>query len=170
MQLTHNFATDSSKMAENNQHKHRIMLLNGPNLNMLGQREPEIYGSATLAHIESELRHKAEALGVTLDCRQSNAEYELIDWVQEAASSKVDFIIINPAAYTHTSIALRDAFAAVAIPFIEVHLSNIHAREAFRRHSYLAELAVGVICGCGAQGYELALQAAVSNLQQRDNI
>lgn len=156
-------------MAENNQHNYRILLLNGPNLNMLGQREPEIYGSATLAHIESELRHKAESLGITLDCRQSNAEYELIDWVQEAASSKVDFIIINPAAYTHTSIALRDALAAVAIPFIEVHLSNIHAREAFRRHSYLAELAVGVICGCGAKGYELALQAAVSKLQQRDN-
>lgn len=156
-------------MTENNHQNYRILLLNGPNLNMLGQREPEIYGSATLAHIESVLRHKAEGLGVTLDCRQSNAEYELIDWVQEAASSKVDFIIINPAAYTHTSIALRDAFAAVAIPFIEVHLSNIHAREAFRRHSYLAELAVGVICGCGAKGYELALQAAVSNLQQRDN-
>lgn len=156
-------------MAENNRHNYRILLLNGPNLNMLGQREPEIYGSATLAHIESELRHKAESLGITLDCRQSNAEYELIDWVQEAASSKVDFIIINPAAYTHTSIALRDALAAVAIPFIEVHLSNIHAREAFRRHSYLAELAVGVICGCGAKGYELALQAAVSKLQQRDN-
>ncbi|RUO63500.1 type II 3-dehydroquinate dehydratase [Pseudidiomarina insulisalsae] len=156
-------------MAENNQHNYRILLLNGPNLNMLGQREPEIYGSATLAHIESELRHHAESVGVTLDCRQSNAEYELIDWVQEAASSKVDYIIINPAAYTHTSIALRDALAGVAIPFIEVHLSNIHGREPFRRHSYLAELAAAVICGCGAQGYELALRAAVAKLKQRDN-
>lgn len=154
-------------MTENTQQKFRILLLNGPNLNLLGQREPEIYGSQTLAHIESELRHKAEALNVTLDCRQSNAEHELIDWVQEAASSKVDFVIINPAAYTHTSIALRDAFASVGVPFIEVHLSNIHARERFRRHSYLADLAVGVICGLGAQGYELALQAAVSQLRQR---
>ena len=169
MQQTDNFATDRSIMTENTQQKFRILLLNGPNLNLLGQREPEIYGSQTLAHIESELRRKAEALGVTLDCRQSNAEYELIDWVQEAATSKVDYVIINPAAYTHTSVALRDALAGVGVPFIEVHLSNIHARESFRRHSYLADLAVGVICGLGAHGYELALQAAVSQLRQRHN-
>lgn len=156
-------------MTENHQQNYRILLLNGPNLNLLGQREPDIYGSATLAHIESELRHKAEALGVTLDCRQSNAEHELINWIHEAATSNVDFILINPAAYTHTSIALRDALAGTKLPFIEVHLSNIHARESFRRHSYLAELAVGVICGLGAQGYELALQAAVAQLQQRAN-
>ncbi|MDN7128194.1 type II 3-dehydroquinate dehydratase [Pseudidiomarina sp. 1APR75-33.1] len=156
-------------MAENTKDTYRILLLNGPNLNLLGQREPELYGSETLSHIEGRLRHHAEAVGVTLDCRQSNAEHELLEWIHEAAGSKVDFIIINPAAFTHTSIALRDALAGVNLPFIEVHLSNIHARETFRRHSYLAELAVGVICGFGAQGYELALQAAVSNLQQRQS-
>ncbi|CAB0151787.1 3-dehydroquinate dehydratase [Pseudidiomarina piscicola] len=156
-------------MTENTSKKHRILLLNGPNLNLLGQREPDIYGAETLSHIESRLRHRAEAVHVTLDCRQSNAEHELLEWVHEAAHSKVDFIIINPAAYTHTSIALRDALAGVNLPFIEVHLSNIHAREAFRRHSYLAELAVGVICGFGAHGYELALDAAVEHLQQRQS-
>lgn len=144
--------------------KHRILLLNGPNLNLLGTREPEVYGSATLATIEAKLSQQAQAFGLELDCRQSNAEHQLIDWVHEAQRQAVDFIIINPAAFTHTSIALRDALAGVAIPFIEVHLSNIHAREAFRRHSYLADIAVGVICGLGAQGYELALTAAQQQL------
>lgn len=140
--------------------KHRILLLNGPNLNLLGTREPEVYGSATLATIEAKLSQQAQAFGLELDCRQSNAEHQLIDWVHEAQQQAIDFIIINPGAFTHTSIALRDALAGVAIQFIEVHLSNIHAREAFRRHSYLADIAVGVICGLGAQGYELALAAA----------
>lgn len=144
--------------------KHRILLLNGPNLNLLGTREPEVYGSATLASIEAKLQQQAQQLGLELNCRQSNAEHQLIDWVHEAQQQGVDFIIINPGAYTHTSIALRDALAGVAIPFIEVHLSNIHAREAFRRHSYLADIAVGVICGLGAQGYELALTAAQQQL------
>ncbi|WP_417657680.1 type II 3-dehydroquinate dehydratase [Pseudidiomarina aestuarii] len=144
--------------------KHRILLLNGPNLNLLGTREPEVYGSATLASIEAKLQQQAQQLGLELNCRQSNAEHQLIDWVHEAQQQGVDFIIINPGAYTHTSIALRDALAGVAIPFIEVHLSNIHAREAFRRHSYLADIAVGVICGLGAQGYELALSAAQQQL------
>lgn len=144
--------------------KHRILLLNGPNLNLLGTREPEVYGSATLASIEAKLQQQAQQLGLELNCRQSNAEHQLIDWVHEAQQQGVDFIIINPGAYTHTSIALRDALAGVAIPFIEVHLSNIHAREAFRRHSYLADIAVGVICGLGAQGYEMALTAAQQQL------
>ncbi|RUO39612.1 type II 3-dehydroquinate dehydratase [Pseudidiomarina aestuarii] len=144
--------------------KHRILLLNGPNLNLLGTREPEVYGSATLATIEAKLQQQAQQFGFELNCRQSNAEHQLIDWVHEAQQQGVDFIVINPGAYTHTSIALRDALAGVAIPFIEVHLSNIHAREAFRRHSYLADIAVGVICGLGAQGYELALTAAQQQL------
>ncbi|HET8817011.1 MAG TPA: type II 3-dehydroquinate dehydratase [Pseudidiomarina sp.] len=144
--------------------KHRILLLNGPNLNLLGTREPEVYGSATLASIEAKLQQQAQQMGLELSCRQSNAEHQLIEWVHEAKQQGVDFIVINPGAYTHTSIALRDALAGVAIPFIEVHLSNIHAREAFRRHSYLADIAVGVICGLGAQGYELALTAAQQQL------
>lgn len=144
--------------------KHRILLLNGPNLNLLGTREPEVYGSATLATIEAKLQQQAQQFGFELNCRQSNAEHQLIDWVHEAQQQGVDFIVINPGAYTHTSIALRDALAGVAIPFIEVHLSNIHAREAFRRHSYLSDIAVGVICGLGAQGYELALTAAQQQL------
>lgn len=142
----------------------KILLLNGPNLNLLGQREPEIYGSTTLADIEHQLTEQAKTSQVTLSCYQTNAEHELIQAVQQAAQDGTDFIIINPAAYTHTSIALRDALAGVAIPFIEIHLSNIHAREEFRQHSYLSDIAVGVICGLGAQGYELALQAAVSHL------
>ncbi|MCL4409782.1 type II 3-dehydroquinate dehydratase [Aliidiomarina haloalkalitolerans] len=146
--------------------KHQILVINGPNLNLLGTREPEIYGALTLADIEENLQFQAEQLGCTVSTVQSNAEHELIEYVQQARG-QVDFIILNPAAYTHTSVALRDALAAVAIPFIEVHLSNVHAREAFRRHSYFSDLAQAVICGCGAQGYEFALHAAQSYLNKQ---
>lgn len=141
----------------------KILVLNGPNLNLLGSREPEIYGAQTLEHITQRLTELAHDAGVALECVQSNAEHVLVDRIQ-AARADVDFIIINPAAFTHTSVALRDALAAVAIPFIELHLSNVHAREAFRRHSYLSDIALGVISGLGAQGYELALQAALHHL------
>ncbi|MDX1525917.1 MAG: type II 3-dehydroquinate dehydratase [Pseudidiomarina maritima] len=152
-------------MTTKNARTSRLLLLNGPNLNLLGTREPDIYGSQTLNDIEHQLRQQAEQLNLVLDCRQSNAEHQLLEWIHEARTTHVDFILINPGAFTHTSIALRDALAGVAIPFIEVHLSNIHAREAFRKHSYLSDLAVGVICGLGAQGYNLALQAAQQHLQ-----
>ncbi len=140
-----------------------ILVLNGPNLNLLGTREPEHYGADTLADIEDRLRTMATAAGHQLDFFQSNAEHALVDKLHENRHD-TDFILINPAAFTHTSVALRDALAAVAIPFIEVHISNIHAREAFRAHSYLSDIARGVICGLGAQGYELALQAAIRQL------
>jgi len=142
----------------------RILLLNGPNLNLLGSREPAIYGSATLSSIEKKLKEAARARGHELIAFQSNAEHELIDRVQGAKTDLVDLVIINPGAYSHTSIALRDAFLAVAMPFIEVHLTNIHAREEFRHHSYLSGIAVGSIVGLGAQGYELALEAACARL------
>ena len=138
----------------------RILLLNGPNLNLLGSREPEIYGSDTLTSIENKLKQVSRARGHELIAAQSNAEHELIGRIQGAKREGVAFVIINPGAYTHTSIALRDAFLAVALPFIEVHLTNIHAREEFRHHSYLSGIAVGCIVGFGAQGYELALDAA----------
>jgi len=137
-----------------------LLLLNGPNLNLLGTREPDHYGRTTLADIERDLGERAERHGIVLACLQSNAEHVLVDRVQAAGVQKVDFIIINPAAFTHTSVALRDALVATAIPFIEVHLSNIHAREPFRRHSYFSDVAVGVICGLGAVGYRLAYEAA----------
>lgn len=140
-----------------------ILLLNGPNLNMLGKREPEIYGSQTLNDIVSELTQLANDAGVSLSHLQSNAEHLLIDKIHSAMGN-VDFIIINPGAFTHTSVAIRDALLSVSIPFIEVHLSNVHAREPFRKHSYLSDVAQGVICGLGAQGYEFALQAAVKQL------
>lgn len=143
----------------------RILVLHGPNLNLLGSREPDIYGCSTLADIHQAMTDRARAAGVLLETFQSNSEGELIDRVQSAASEGVGFIIINPAAYTHTSVALRDALAAVAIPFIEVHLSNIHAREEFRGHSYFSDIAAGVISGLGSQGYELALTAALSRLR-----
>lgn len=143
----------------------RILVLHGPNLNLLGSREPEVYGRDTLAAIDDRLRAKAAAAGVELDCFQSNAESQLIDRVHRAQIEKADFIIVNPAAFTHTSIALRDAFAAVRVPFIEVHLSNVLAREPFRRRSYLSDLAVGVIGGLGAFGYELALDYALRQLK-----
>lgn len=143
----------------------RILVLHGPNLNLLGTREPGIYGLATLAEIHHAMEAQGRAAGVQVESYQSNSEGELIDRIQSAASEGIDFIIINPAAYTHTSIALRDALAAVAIPFIEVHLSNIHARESFRQHSYFSDIAVGVICGIGSQGYELALAAALARIR-----
>jgi 3-dehydroquinate dehydratase-2 len=142
-----------------------ILVLNGPNLNLLGTREPEHYGSATLAQIEQRLAAQAQAAGHRLSLYQSNAEHELVNRVQEAMREGCAFILINPAAFTHTSVALRDALAAARIPFIEVHLSNVHAREPFRRQSYFSDLAVGVIAGLGAQGYELALAAAIERLK-----
>ncbi len=145
--------------------KLRILVLNGPNLNLLGLREPTHYGSQTLTDIVENLSAQAQQAGVELEHLQSNREYELIEAVH-AAHGKVDFIIINPAAFTHTSVALRDALLGVSIPFIEVHLSNVHAREPFRHHSYLSDKAVGVICGLGAKGYEFALTAAIHKLTQ----
>lgn len=142
----------------------RILLINGPNLNLLGLREPGHYGQSTLAEIVTNLTAKATELSVTLEHIQSNAEHELIDAIHNARGN-VDFIIINPAAFTHTSVAIRDALLGVSIPFIEVHLSNVHAREPFRHHSYLSDVAVGVICGLGPDGYEFALRAAVRRLQ-----
>ena len=141
----------------------KLLLLNGPNLNLLGTREPEVYGTETLDDIITKLNTTAQSLGHTLESFQSNAEHSLVDKIQTAMTNKTDFIIINPAAFTHTSVAIRDALAAVDIPFIEVHLSNIHSREPFRHHSYLSDLAFGVICGLGSQGYELALQAAIKH-------
>lgn len=141
-----------------------LLVLHGPNLNLLGCREPEIYGSATLEDINTALRQRAEAAGLAFEALQSNAEHILIERVQAALDDRTAFIIINPAAFTHTSIALRDALAAVGKPFIEVHLSNVHAREPFRRHSYLADLAQGVICGLGAYGYQAAADFAIEYL------
>lgn len=138
-----------------------LLLINGPNLNLLGTREPERYGRVTLAELEQQAGRHAVSLGQTLVCFQSNAEHALIDRVHAAKSEQVAFIVINPGAYTHTSIALRDALLGVAIPFIEVHLSNVHAREAFRQQSYFSDCAVGVISGLGGQGYEFAISAAV---------
>jgi 3-dehydroquinate dehydratase-2 len=143
-----------------------ILVLHGPNLNLLGTREPDIYGSDTLADINQRLEQMARDQGHHLLTMQSNAEYELVERVQDAGQEGINFILVNPAAFTHTSVALRDALAAVAIPFIEIHLSNTHAREAFRQQSYFSDLAVGVICGLGAQGYELGLQAALRALDR----
>lgn len=143
-----------------------ILVLHGPNLNLLGTREPTHYGRDTLDDINRRLSLQASAGGHQLLTLQSNAEYELINRIHAARQESVDFIIINPAAFTHTSVALRDAILGVGIPFIEVHLSNVHAREPFRHHSYFSDIAVGVICGLGAQGYELALQAAVAYLEK----
>ena len=143
-----------------------ILVLHGPNLNLLGQREPGIYGATTLADINRQLSDMASQAGHHLQYLQSNAEYELIDRIHDASKEGVDFIIINPAAFTHTSVALRDALLGVAIPFIEVHLSNVHKREAFRQHSYFSDVAQGVICGFGATSYTLALQAAFKLLDK----
>lgn len=143
-----------------------IFVINGPNLNLLGTREPEHYGNDTLESINSRLNEIAAENGLTLESVQSNAEVALIEHVHKAAQDKVRFILINPAAFTHTSVALRDALSGVEIPFIEIHLSNVHAREAFREHSYFSDIAVGVISGLGALGYELALHAAIQQLNK----
>ncbi|MFN5541260.1 MAG: type II 3-dehydroquinate dehydratase [Betaproteobacteria bacterium] len=143
---------------------HRILVVHGPNLNLLGSREPEVYGRDTLIDIDNRLKRQAAVANVTLETFQSNAEGALIDRIHGAKVDGVRFIVINPGAFTHTSIALRDALLAVEIPFIEVHLSNVHAREPFRKHSYLSDKAVGVICGLGAKGYEFAVEAAISTL------
>lgn len=142
---------------------HKILLVNGPNLNLLGRREPSVYGHQTLADIVAELNQQAQQAEVELEHIQSNAEFELINAIH---ATDAQMIIINPAAFTHTSVALRDALLGVAIPFFEVHLSNVHAREAFRQHSYFSDKAIGVICGFGSQGYEFALAAAIKRLNQ----
>ena len=142
----------------------RVLVLHGPNLNLLGTREPEHYGSTTLADINRSLAQRAETAGVELEAFQSNHEGALIERVHAAREQGIGFIIINPAGYTHTSVALRDALAGVDIPFVEVHLSNVHAREPFRHHSYFSDLAVGVICGLGSDGYRLALEFVLQRL------
>ncbi len=142
----------------------KLLVLHGPNLNLLGEREPAIYGRTTLAEIDADLRARTEAVGHELECLQSNAEHELVDRVQAARADGTALILLNPAAFTHTSVALRDALAAVAIPFYEIHLSNPHAREPFRRHSYFSDLAVGVVAGFGTDSYRYALDAALSRL------
>lgn len=145
-----------------------VLVLHGPNLNLLGLREPEHYGKATLESINQALSARAAQAGVALEAFQSNSEAELVGKVQSLAVNKADFILINPAAFTHTSVALRDALSAVKIPFIEVHLSNVHARESFRHHSYFSDIAVGVICGLGAQGYSLALEYALNAISSTE--
>ncbi|RME35353.1 MAG: type II 3-dehydroquinate dehydratase [Gammaproteobacteria bacterium] len=147
---------------------HQILVLNGPNLNLLGTREPEHYGHETLEAIQARLTRLGMELGVEVLHFQSNAEHELIERIHAAREAGVHFILINPAAFTHTSVALRDALAGVGIPFIEIHLSNVHAREPFRRHSYLSDIAAGVITGLGPIGYELALRAAVAQLESME--
>jgi 3-dehydroquinate dehydratase-2 len=144
----------------------KILVLHGPNLNLLGTREPEVYGRDTLADIDASLVQRAQSAGHGLEAFQSNAEHALIERIHQARLDGTAVILINPGAFTHTSIALRDALAGVAIPFIELHLSNVHAREAFRRHSYLSDIAVGVICGFGADSYRLALDAALNRLDR----
>jgi len=142
----------------------KLLVLHGPNLNLLGTREPEVYGRTTLADIDAALAAQAAAAGHQLESLQSNAEHVLVDRIQAARTDGTAFILINPAAFTHTSVALRDALAAVAIPFIEIHLSNPHAREPFRQHSYFSDKAVGVVCGFGADSYRYAMDAALNQL------
>ena len=146
----------------------QILILHGPNLNLLGQREPQLYGVLTLDQINAQLQRMASQTGATVHCFQSNFEGELIERIHAARSDGTRFIVINPAAFTHTSVALRDALAAVALPFVEVHLSNVHQREPFRHHSYFSDLAVGVICGLGAAGYEAAVAFALQTLQDNN--
>jgi len=141
-----------------------ILVLHGPNLNLLGLREPQHYGNATLDSINQTLSNKAKLANITLESFQSNSEADLVDKIQSIATKSVDFVIINPAAFTHTSVAMRDALSAVKVPFIEVHLSNVFAREAFRHHSYFTDIAVGIISGLGAKGYELALDFAIEKI------
>lgn len=156
---------DHAKLGAENGAKPGILVLHGPNLNLLGSREPKHYGTQTLADIDAALIAQGQAAGVTVACYQSNAEHELIARIHAARAANVGFIVINPAAFTHTSVALRDALAGVAIPFIEVHLSNVHAREDFRHKSYFSDLAVGVISGLGANGYLFALGYALHALE-----
>ena len=144
----------------------KILVLHGPNLNLLGTREPDLYGADTLADIDARLAEQAGASGHDLEAFQSNAEHELVDAVQRAKADGVAHIVINPAAFTHTSVALRDALLSVEIPFIEVHLSNVHAREPFRHHSYFSDIASGVVAGLGAKGYEYALAAAMAAIEE----
>jgi 3-dehydroquinate dehydratase-2 len=143
-----------------------IWVLHGPNLNLLGTREPELYGSTTLAQIDRMLTDDGSAAGVRVECFQSNHEGALVDRIQAARAAQVAFIVINAGAYTHTSVAIRDALAAVAVPFVEVHVSNVYRREAFRHHSYLSDLAVGVIAGLGPTGYRCALQFAIETIRR----
>ena len=157
---------DSSSPPHSNPERPRLLVLHGPNLNLLGTREPQHYGLTTLADINLALAQRAASANVDLEAFQSNHEGALIERVHAAREQGVRFILINPAAYTHTSVALRDALAAVAIPFVEVHLSNVHAREPFRQHSYFSDLAVGVISGLGSEGYLLALEYALGRLGQ----
>lgn len=145
----------------------RIAVFHGPNLNMLGTREPHVYGRTRLEDIDDMLQAQAELASVEIVCRQSNSESELVDWIQQ--SSDINFIIINPAAYTHTSVAIRDALSATAIPFVEIHLSNVHAREAFRAHSYFSDIATAVITGLGYRGYGYALDFAINYITSKDN-
>lgn len=144
----------------------KVVVLNGPNLNLLGTRQPQYYGSTTLAQLEASLQAQAREWDIELDCFQSNHEGAIIDRIHAARSEGVTFMMINPGAFTHTSVAIRDAFLAVAIPFIEVHISNIHKRESFRHHSYLSDVAEAMLCGFGTQGYHLALQYIHTRLQQ----
>ena len=148
------------KLAQNTKNMSRLLLINGPNLNLLGTREPGVYGDTNLAEVESRLKNLASALDHELACFQSNAEHEIVDRVQLAATEGVSFVLLNPGAFTHTSIAIRDALLAVSIPFIEIHLSNVFAREEFRHSSYFSDIAEGCIFGLGAYGYDIALQAA----------
>ena len=147
--------------------KKQLLVINGPNLNLLGAREPRHYGKVTLPAIVGRLKRQAAQVGINLTAFQSNSEAELVDRIQRARQENVAFIIINPAAYTHTSLAMRDALSAVGIPFVEVHLSNVFAREAFRRESYFTDIAVGIISGLGAKGYELALEYALHHIGER---
>ncbi len=157
--------TPSAKAGKSRKHGH-VLVIHGPNLNLLGSREPDIYGSETLAAIDRRLGSAAKGAGIKLSTCQSNSEGELVERVQSAREQGVGFIVINPAAYTHTSVALRDALAAVAIPFIEIHLSNVHAREPFRHNSFFSDRAVGVICGLGSSGYDTALDFAIRQLKR----
>ena len=142
----------------------KVLVINGPNLNLLGTREPEIYGATTLAEVEDSLRAQGEALGVELSCFQSNHEGAIVDRIHAARTDGTRFVVINPGAYTHTSVAIRDAFSGVQLPFCEVHISNVHKREAFRHHSYLSDIAVGVMAGFGVMGYTLALEFVIAQL------
>lgn len=144
----------------------KILVLHGPNLNLLGTREPLVYGATSLAQINTRLAQEATSAGLALSCYQSNSEGELIDAIHRAGTNKTEYIIFNPAGFTHTSVALRDALCAVAIPFIEVHISNIYSREPFRHHSYFADIAKGTISGLGAQGYSLALTSIIEELER----